>query len=225
MQQLSDFVDGDWPIHSHPYGRLAFTWPETSCYKVPDPHYLHVEFLVTWVTVLASHLFVLFVVILACLNTESVESFFTSWVVSTLAVCDMISMVRMQPAAGQLQVAATRESTCTGFGQDTDVLHLKKWIFGVGWCCSQHLSAHWSLKRVEVTFRWCGYDKTGSYMLLFLTSGSLLQIKLSWFIENNADVIFNQKLMSYYIHRWLSSSFWDPCWAQTLFSVLTDLTR
>lgn len=149
-------------------------------------------------------------------------------VVSTLAVCDMISMVRMQPAAGQLQVAATHESTCTGFGQDTDVLHLKKWIFGVSWCCSQHLSAHWSLKRVEVTFRWCGYDKTGSYMLLFLTSGSLLQIKLSWFIENNPDVIFNHKLMSYYFHRWLSSSFWDPCWAQTLFSVLspvTDLTR
>lgn len=95
-------------------------------------------------------------------------------VVSTLAVWDRISMVRMWPAAGQIQVAATLGGTCSDFGRDTDALHLKKWIFRGSWCCRQHLSAHWPLKRVEITFKWCGYDKNGSYMLLFLTSGSLL---------------------------------------------------
>lgn len=95
-------------------------------------------------------------------------------VVSTLAACDRISIVRMWPAAGQIRVAATLKDTCTDFGQDTDALLLEKWIFSGSLCCLQHLSAHWSLKRVEVTFRWCGYGKSGSYMLLFLTSGSLL---------------------------------------------------
>lgn len=37
-QQFSLFVGGDWPIHSHPYGYSAFSWPETNCYKGPDPH-------------------------------------------------------------------------------------------------------------------------------------------------------------------------------------------
>lgn len=37
-QQLSLFVGGAWPVHSHPYGCSAFSWPETNCYKGPDPH-------------------------------------------------------------------------------------------------------------------------------------------------------------------------------------------
>lgn len=93
--------------------------------------------------------------------------------------------MRMWSAAGQIPAAARLGGTCTDFVQDIDALKPEKWIFRGSWCCRQHLSIHSSLERVEVTFQWCGYDKTGSYLLSFLTSGSLLYIKMSWFIENN----------------------------------------
>lgn len=43
LQQFSVFVDGNWPIHSHPYGCLAYSWTETSCYKGLEPHQLYVS--------------------------------------------------------------------------------------------------------------------------------------------------------------------------------------
>lgn len=145
-------------------------------------------------------------------------------VVTDLAVCDRISRERMWPAAGQIQIVATAGGTFTDLGHGTDALHLEKWIFRGIWCCREHISTHLSLKRMEATFKLCGYGKTGSYMLLFLTSGSLLYVKLSWFIKNNPETLFNHKLMSYFCHRWLSSSSWDPCSAKIPFLVLSPVT-
>lgn len=113
---------------------------------------------------------------------------------------------------GRYMLAARIGGTCTDFIQDIDALYPEKCTFGGSWCCRQHLSVHWSLERVEVSFQWCGYDKTGYYMLSFLTSGSLFYIKKSWFIENNPN-FFNQSILI----NWWVLSFIDD-WVGNLLS-------